>query len=89
MKSERRWMKNKLLIVALLAVVIFVIIKLAFPVKNKLVSPGIDSVASPIPSAVSVPANNPPKEIKYDSSTDLQKELDSVNPQIIDSDFEE
>jgi hypothetical protein len=81
-------MKNKLLIVALLAVVIFVVIKLVFPVKNKLVSPGIDSIASPLPTAASVPVNNPPKEIKYDSSTDLRQELDSINPMVLDEDFE-
>lgn len=30
-----------------------------------------------------------PQEIKYDASTDLKKELDTVNPQINDSDFKE
>ena len=28
------------------------------------------------------------KTFKFDSSTDLKKELDSVNPQILDSDFQ-
>ncbi len=30
-----------------------------------------------------------PKEIKYDSSTDLKKELDSVDPKVLDEDFQE
>lgn len=34
-----------------------------------------------------VSSYNLPKEIKYDSSTDLKKELDSINPEVIDSDF--
>ncbi len=35
----------------------------------------------------STPAYNPPKEVKYGSSTDLQKELDSIDPKVLDSDF--
>ncbi len=42
-------------------------------------------LSSPIPST----SYNPPKEVKYGSSTDLQKELETVSPQILDSDFEE
>lgn len=33
------------------------------------------------------PTPNAPPTFKFDSSTDLQKELDSVNPQVLDSDF--
>ncbi len=29
-----------------------------------------------------------PKTFKYDRSTDLRAELESINPQILDSDFE-
>lgn len=42
------------------------------------------SVATPD----STSSYNPPKEIKYDSSTDLKKELDSIDPKILDSDFD-
>ena len=31
---------------------------------------------------------NAPKQYNFDSSTDLKKELDSINPQVLDSDFE-
>lgn len=34
------------------------------------------------------PTPNAPKIFKFDSSTDLKKELDSINPQVLDSDFE-
>lgn len=40
--------------------------------------------SSPIPST---PSFNPPKQLQYDGSTDLKKELDSVDPQVLDSDF--
>ncbi|OGE64426.1 hypothetical protein A3I48_00435 [Candidatus Daviesbacteria bacterium RIFCSPLOWO2_02_FULL_36_7] len=42
------------------------------------------------PSAIPSPSSEitQPKEMKYDSSTDLKKELDTVNPQVSDSDFE-
>ncbi len=58
-----------------------------------------DSLVSPMPKQVGIsagaqqssplPIQSPktPKVIKYDSSTDLQKELDSIDPQVLDSDF--
>lgn len=46
---------------------------------TKLVS---SNISTPAPTSF-----NQPKEIKYDSATDLKKELDTVNPQILDSDF--
>lgn len=39
--------------------------------------------ATPLPSA----QIKQPVEIKYDSSTDLKKELEKINPQVSDSDF--
>lgn len=36
---------------------------------------------TPTPSAT-------PKTFQFDASTDLMKELESINPQILDSDFE-
>lgn len=32
--------------------------------------------------------SNQPQEIKYDASTDLKKELEDINPQVLDSDFD-
>ncbi len=46
---------------------------------------------TPSPSPVyepAQPAYNPPKDFKFDSSTDLKQELEKVNPQVLDSDFE-
>lgn len=45
---------------------------------------------TPAPSPVPVPeqpAYNPPKDFKFDANTNLQQELDSINPQVLDSDF--
>lgn len=40
-----------------------------------------------IPSPTVV-LSNAPKTFKFDSSTDLKKQLDNINPQVLDSDFE-
>ena len=37
------------------------------------------------PSAT--PTYNPPKEIKYDSNSNLKEELEAINPQVLDEDF--
>lgn len=41
---------------------------------------------SPSPTPISTPGT--PKTFQFDSSTDLMMELEKVNPQILDSDFE-
>lgn len=43
-----------------------------------------DTSSSPMPSA---PVSNTPKVIKYDSSTNLEQELETINPQVLDEDF--
>ena len=78
---------NKSKILAAVVVVLLIIIMLTI-VKNltngdkALISP---SAATPDPT----PAYNPPKEIKFDNGTDLRKELETIDPQVLDSDFEE
>ena len=42
----------------------------------------------PIPTPVPVASPNAPKTFNFDSSTDLKMELQKVNPQVLDSDFE-
>lgn len=46
-----------------------------------LVSPG-----TPSPTPLSIP--NAPKTFQFDSSTDLKTELEKVDPEVLDSDFE-
>lgn len=75
--------------------VIFIIIMVAlvwFWPKNTqvtdLVTPNVLSTrAKPTPEPTSVPINAP-KTFKFDRTTDLKMELDSINPQVLDSDFE-
>ncbi len=84
-------MKNNRTFLIILVLTIFTTIVVFFVTNQKhlpLISPisSKDSLqqTSPFPSS----RLNPPKEIKYDSNTDLQKELDSVNPEVLDEDFE-
>ena len=52
----------------------------------------IDSMGQKIPIQTAnpspVPSPNAPKTFQFDSSTDLQAELEKVNPKVLDSDFE-
>lgn len=44
----------------------------------------------PLPSSSVTPSPPKiPKTFQYDGSTDLKKELDNINPQVLDSDFNE
>ncbi len=47
---------------------------------SNLVTPTINEVPNSTPNA--------PRTYNFDSSSDLKKELDSINPQVLDSDFE-
>lgn len=77
------------LIVLLLVVALFTIVKYAINGNRTMVNPGAKQVINEQTPESSIPSYNPPKEIKYDSKTDLQKELDSVDPQVLDEDFQE
>ncbi len=94
-------MKNKTLMIILIlflaVIAFFAISKYAAGGKGLLVTPGLRSEAgkaagqsavTPAPTP-QTPSYNPPQEIKYDSATDLKKELESINPQVQDSDFNE
>lgn len=56
-----------------------------------LVSPGLNVLipGQETTKEPAVPAYNPPKEVKYDSSTNLQQQLETVDPQVLDSDFDQ
>lgn len=100
MKNELKFLlRNKrilIMITVLLTVtVLFTIVKYVVNGKGLLVSPGVGSTKSDKANVVDQSATqkpaaaafDPPQEINYDSSTDLQKELDSVDPKVFDSDF--
>lgn len=89
-------MNNKTILLILLLsilptiVVFFVISKKDLPLVGPVLKQNISQEQNikkgfaPTPEA---PVYNPPQEIKYDSSTDLKKELDQISPQVLDSDF--
>lgn len=78
-------LKFFLIIIATIAALVFFV----FPHskwERSLANPGFktpdqQSLATPTPTAT-------PKQYQFDASSDLGKELESVNPQVLDSDFE-
>ncbi len=74
--------KSKIITIAL---ILFALITFWFIFKNSISKTSL--VVQPIPSNTPTPAPTP-KTFKFDKSTDLKKELEGVNPQVLDSDFE-
>ena len=58
-------------------------LKLSGNKSENLVNPQI-----PAPSETPSPTPDVPKTFKFDSLTDLKAELEKVDPQVLDSDFE-
>ena len=67
------------IVILLLVVALFTIVKYTVNRNRTMVSPGAKQTVN----------EQIPKEIKYDSSTDLKKELDSVDPLVSESDFKD
>lgn len=67
------------LVVAVLVVLIFVF--LGSKKNTNLVKPAETVAPTTIPTSI-------PKQYKFDGSTDLKKELESINPQVLEADFE-
>ncbi len=80
-------MKSKwiVLIIIVVAIVIFFTQRQGV---GKLVSPNLSQTSKQTIEEVPNATPNAPKSYNFDSSSDLKKELDSINPQILDSDFE-
>lgn len=79
--------KPTLLIMAAFLITISLVVISVFPHRKwegKLASP-FSGAPSPIPTPIPSPT---PKTFNFDSSTDLKGELETVNPQVLDSDFE-
>ncbi len=73
------------LIITSLLVIRFIFPSSATTLISPIISKSANTVATPMPT----PAFNPPTVIKYDSSTDLKKELDSIDPETNNSDFKD
>ncbi len=76
-------------LILLLVVVSLMIFKFAAKKNPSLADPRAKNIADQSTAQLSTPPYNPPKEIEYDSSTDLKKELDSVDPAVSESDFKD
>lgn len=84
--------KTIFLLMLLAAVVAGVWYGVGKPGNRSLVSPDLVSTfARQSPAGVPTPLPTPdePKTFKFDRSTDLKAELEKVNPQVLDSDFEQ
>ena len=77
---SKRILLTVMLLVTILTIAFFVS-KSAHPIRTALVSPSSSVLSAPVPSAS-------PKTFEFDSSTDLKAELENINPQVLDSDFE-
>lgn len=81
---------NKILTAVLILLFVAILWTIVQYMANKsglLVSPGVGTVAGQPTPSPTISSYNPPKAIKYDSSTDLKKELESIDPKIDESDF--
>lgn len=93
-------MNKKFIIVTMIILsavfTIFILTKSAGDGKEALVSPAkkIFSRSTPAPASTpfpipQTPSYNPPTEIHYNSATDLKQELETINPEVLESDFAE
>lgn len=72
-------MKKSILILIVLGIIVII-----FTNKDgRLIAPATQSLSTPMPTAT--PAA--PIIFQFDKSTDLELELEKVNPQVLDSDF--
>lgn len=87
--------------IAILSLIVIILVAVFFLVTNNggkakvtnLVKSNFQQIVKqkPIPTPSSIPqtvSNNPPKSMQFDQGTDLQKELDSINPEVLNSDFQ-
>ena len=87
-------MKSKIFIIALFSMILITMVFIFAPRRWKanLVSPGFNplglAVQKSAPTPTSIPNIKAPKELKFDATTDLKAELEKVNPQVNDIDFE-
>lgn len=73
-------MNKKLLAIIILTIIVGIWLILNSDRRGTLVNPQT-SMATPAPPQA-------PKTFKFDRSTDLKLELEKINPEVLDSDFE-
>lgn len=88
--------KKKIIYIILAIIILGFLIFILMPrgLQGALVGPTLiqqitHSQPSSTPKPTPIPTPAAPKNFQFNSSTDLKKELDGVNPLVLDSDFEE
>lgn len=83
-------MKNNKIFTIILIVVLIAVVYFLYPFgKGGSAVNSIGNMMGQNPSPTPEVSNyNPPKEVKYDSNTDLEKELDKIDPKVLNSDFD-
>lgn len=83
-------MKNNKILTIFLILILMAVMYFLIPKNDQdsLVSPGSKLMGQQSSPEPQVQNYNPPKEIKYDVNTDLRQELDTINPKVLDSDFD-
>lgn len=85
-------MKNKFLLVVILTILAMIVVYFVISKREDgMVGPKLIQQVTrqqDSPTASPSPTPNTPKTFQFDSSTDLKAELEKVNPQVLDSDFE-
>ena len=76
---------NKKILISIIIIIFIIIITVIFRNQEKaeknLVSPKVQTIQTVEPNIEPAP--------KFDASTDLEKELESIDPQVLDSDLNE
>lgn len=82
---------KKISLIILITIVIGIGLALISAKGNQsLVGFGLLNFNKPVPVSTQppIPAPNAPKTFNFDSATDLEAELEKINPEVLDSDFE-
>ncbi len=87
---RKKFLTTFLIIIFFFIVATAVSLMKVFEAKNNtLLETGFNKLSTSTPTPMPLASPNAPKTFQFDSSTDLKAELEKVNPQILDSDFEE
>ncbi len=83
---------NKAIAIIICVIVIALVLFFSLGGKNnKLIAPGFTGQTKTSVTIAPTPTLSPPvapQTFKFDRSTDLKQELEKVNPQVLDSDFQ-
>lgn len=73
--------------ITVLVIIVVIFMQVPSQLRSRLISPAV--MGEKVEEQV-IETSEPvaPKTFKFNSSTDLKKELESINPQVLDSDFE-